>query len=291
MKNKWKNGLAILVALMMAPAGVMAEEAVDAQDTPAVEISAEKEIEEVIEEEAVEDAAEEEPAEDISEDEEEEEKEKRPEREKKQKDKKDIKEEKDETEDENFEKLPSEKQEKDHGKPKFDKAALEAKKQERRENRLEAKAFFEEIKEAFSEADVETKQEILAEIAAIKKELKDDSIGMFVKGKHVDFDKYDGVKPEIEKDRTLIPLRAAVEILEADVLWKAEDRTITVMKDEIEIVLQIDNMTAVVNGEAVELDCAPSIKKDRTMVPVRFLAETLELEVTWDEESKTVIAE
>ena len=43
MKNKWKNGLAILVALMMmAPAGVMAEEAVGAQDTPAVEISAEK---------------------------------------------------------------------------------------------------------------------------------------------------------------------------------------------------------------------------------------------------------
>ena len=85
----------------------------------------------------------------------------------------------------------------------------------RRENKAEANEVINDLRDIFQDAPKEDRKEILGEIAEIKKELKDDSIGMFMRGKHVDFDKYDGVKPEIVKDRTLIPLRAVSETLGA----------------------------------------------------------------------------
>ena len=87
----------------------------------------------------------------------------------------------------------------------------------RRENKAEADEVINDLRDIFQDAPKEDRKEILGEIAEIKKELKDDSIGMFMRGKHVDFDKYDGVKPEIVKDRTLIPLRAVSETLGAQV--------------------------------------------------------------------------
>ena len=282
MKNKWKLTIAFIVALMaVAPTGAMAEDVTEEKDIPSIEISVEK----------AEESASEEESEEISDEGEKPEKEKKKEQKEKRKAPDETEQERVEEEEKHPEKPHLKEEKKGYEKQKFDRTALEAKKRERKENRLEAKEFFKELKEAFSEANVETKRAILAEIASVKKELKDDSIGMFVKGKPVDFEKYDGVGPEIRQDRTLIPLRAAVEILEADVLWSAKERTVTIMKDETEIVLQIDHPIAFVNGVETELDCAPVIHKDRTMVPVRFLAETLNLSVSWDEESRIVIAE
>ena len=45
------------------------------------------------------------------------------------------------------------------------------------------------------------------------------------------------------------------------------------------------------SGEETEikLDSAPTIVNGRTLVPVRFIAESLEKKVGWDAENKTVI--
>ncbi|MDO5479829.1 MAG: copper amine oxidase N-terminal domain-containing protein, partial [Clostridia bacterium] len=163
--------------------------------------------------------------------------------------------------------------------------------EERREKRTDAKAFMKELKEDFGKADNEAKKAILSEIAALKKELKDYSIGIFVRGADVDFEKYDGVEPEIENERTLIPLRAVVEALEAEVLWDEKERKITITNNETEVVLVIGKKEAYINGEEVLLEAAPKLRKDRTLVPLRFLAEAFGNEVLWDEESKTVIIE
>lgn len=178
-----------------------------------------------------------------------------------------------------------------NGKSKIIKDELAAKKQERSEARLEAKEFFKQIREMFNEADPATKKEILKEIASVKRELKDFSIGVFVKGLAVDFDKYDGVKPLIKEDRTLVPVRAITETLGAVVDWNEETSTITITKDATTIIMQLDNKIATVNGEEVELDVAPTTEKGRTLVPIRFISETLKLGVNWDEESQTVLIE
>ncbi|MDD4615123.1 MAG: stalk domain-containing protein, partial [Caldisericia bacterium] len=54
------------------------------------------------------------------------------------------------------------------------------------------------------------------------------------------------------------------------------------------IVLQIGNQTASVNDEKVVLEAAPYIKNGRTMVPIRFIAESLGAEVGWDNVTKSI---
>ncbi len=49
-----------------------------------------------------------------------------------------------------------------------------------------------------------------------------------------------------------------------------------------QIILTIGQKTALVNGEVVENDVAPQIVNGRTMLPIRFLAETLGADVYWD---------
>lgn len=55
-----------------------------------------------------------------------------------------------------------------------------------------------------------------------------------------------------------------------------------------EIKMTVDSMTAYVNGAATTLDAAPVIKNDRTMLPVRFVAENLGATVEWNEKEQKV---
>ncbi len=174
-------------------------------------------------------------------------------------------------------------------KRKVSKELLEQKKAERKQAKLEIAAYIDEIKAIFKDSDVETRKEILAEIAEAKRALRDYSIGTFIKGIAVDFDKYDGVKPMIENNRTLTPLRAVSEAYGAEVVWEEETQTITITKDIIKIAMQIGSETAYVNEQEVQLDVAPKIIKNRTLVPIRFISETFNLNVEWDEESQTVV--
>lgn len=157
----------------------------------------------------------------------------------------------------------------------------------------------EAVKEQFKAVrnNKEARKEILAEIAKMKKEANDTTIGVFVRGKDVKFD----VPPVIKGGRTLIPVRAVVNALGAKVEWDEATRTVTIIKEvantetnntaQVVIKLQIDSAIATVDGKEVQLDCAAEINNSRTIVPLRFIAETFGLKVDWDEESSTVIVE
>ena len=55
--------------------------------------------------------------------------------------------------------------------------------------------------------------------------------------------------------------------------------------------LKIDSAKAIVNGEEKELTAAPEIVEGRTIVPVRFIAQALGMDVEWDDASRTIIIE
>ena len=57
------------------------------------------------------------------------------------------------------------------------------------------------------------------------------------------------------------------------------------------IVLTIGETNAMVFGKTIENDVAPVIQNDRTMLPIRMLAESLGADVTWDEETRTVMVQ
>lgn len=112
-----------------------------------------------------------------------------------------------------------------------------------------------------------------------------DNVKVILEGQELTFE----VPPQIVKGRTLLPLRAIFEALGLEVGWDSGTRTITGSDDNTEIILQIDNINARVNGRDNVLDVPPQIIQDRTLVPVRFIAESLDLNVEWEEESRTVI--
>jgi hypothetical protein len=97
------------------------------------------------------------------------------------------------------------------------------------------------------------------------------------------------VAPIIEQGRTLVPLRAIFEALGATVEWNGESQTVTALKGNLSVILQIGNTTAEANGKQVELEVPPQILNGRTLVPVRFVSESLGASVGWDDASRSVL--
>lgn len=100
--------------------------------------------------------------------------------------------------------------------------------------------------------------------------------------------KYDGkvvkcdVPPVIREDRTLIPARALFEELGADITWNSSKKTVTVEYNDDVILLTIGSKNATLNKLKVAMDVPAMIVEDRTMIPVRFVAENLGFDVEWD---------
>lgn len=90
--------------------------------------------------------------------------------------------------------------------------------------------------------------------------------------------------------RTLVPARGVFEAMDATVTWVAETRTVVINGEDAEIKITIDSTTAYKNNEAVTLDQPAVILSDsRTYIPLRFVAESLNLKVDFDGKTTTVI--
>lgn len=97
------------------------------------------------------------------------------------------------------------------------------------------------------------------------------------------------VKPFIENDRTLVPIRFISETLGYSVKWNNDSREVLIEDNTTNIKLKIGEKNATVNSKNVVLDVAPVIKQDRTFVPLRFVAENLSADVDWDNKNFKVI--
>lgn len=101
---------------------------------------------------------------------------------------------------------------------------------------------------------------------------------IFFKNGDIKFD----TPPVIKEGRILIPLRALSEATGALVEWNAEEKTVTLTKDDKEILLVIDNDKILVNNVEITIDVPAQLINNRTVVPLRFIVENLELQVDWD---------
>lgn len=108
-----------------------------------------------------------------------------------------------------------------------------------------------------------------------------DQIQIYINGVGVYFP---DTKPQIVNDRTLVPVRMVAEQLGAVVDWNEAEQKVTVVKDDLSIVLTINNQTVYVNGQPQTLDVPATMISDRTMVPFRFIFETFDMQVDWSEE-------
>lgn len=95
--------------------------------------------------------------------------------------------------------------------------------------------------------------------------------------------------PFIEKDRTFVPIRFIGEALNYKVDWNKDKKLVTIKNNDRQILMTIGDTNITVNNEKIKNDVAPLIKKDRTYVPLRFVAENMNLKVNWDGKEKKVI--
>lgn len=96
------------------------------------------------------------------------------------------------------------------------------------------------------------------------------------------------VAPILESGTTLVPLRIVSENLGADIAYDGEARSITITKGDKVIYLVLDQTQVKVNDELKELSVAPKSVNGSTMVPIRFVTQTLDCTVNWDSEKQLI---
>lgn len=97
------------------------------------------------------------------------------------------------------------------------------------------------------------------------------------------------------KSNTLLPLRELLVNLgvpndDEHIIYNSQEKSVTVIKDQTRIYLAAGNLTAYVNDQPVKLNVAPVIydKNGRTYIPLRFVAEALDMKVVWDGSVKAI---
>ena len=99
------------------------------------------------------------------------------------------------------------------------------------------------------------------------------------------------VAPYIKDTRTYFPVRyvaQALGITADNVVWDGAQRTVTIFRANRIVQVTIGSTTMLVNGVPLTMDAAPEITAERTMLPIRFVAQGLGVNVNWDAATQTV---
>gem|GEM_PF-2325465 len=99
--------------------------------------------------------------------------------------------------------------------------------------------------------------------------------------------------PFVAEGRTMVPVRAAAEALGAEPKWNGTTQQVTLTRDGHSVVMTIGKPEATVDGMARLIDpnnpaVVPVLKDGRTFVPIRFLADALGAELTWDQATESI---
>lgn len=106
-----------------------------------------------------------------------------------------------------------------------------------------------------------------------------------INGNFVTFDQ----SPIIINGCTLVPVRAIFEALGTTVEWDEDTQTVTSKRGNVTITLTIGSNIMYKNGTPITLDVPAQIVSDRTLVPVRAIAEAFDCNVDWNDNTQTVI--
>ena len=93
-------------------------------------------------------------------------------------------------------------------------------------------------------------------------------------------------QPVIKNSRTLVPVRFIAEALGYEVEW--DEKVNAAVIDNGRIVMYIGTNHAIIDGQHKTLDVKSELIGDRSMVPLRVIAETLDCTVDWLNEIRTV---
>lgn len=96
------------------------------------------------------------------------------------------------------------------------------------------------------------------------------------------------VEPQQIDGQVMVPIRGVLEHMGATVNWDEPSQSVMTTLNGSNVVLHIGDNQAYVNGTPVTLDVAPTTMNDRTLVPMRFLADALGAQVNWNGDNNLV---
>jgi hypothetical protein len=112
---------------------------------------------------------------------------------------------------------------------------------------------------------------------------------MIVKDGTKEIDPGRGTTPVIVNGRTMVPIRAIVEEMGGAVGWDEVARKITLDVGEYSVEMWLGSKEIAVNGVRGEMDIAPTVTNERTVLPVRFAAENVGCQIEWIDSLRQII--
>lgn len=97
------------------------------------------------------------------------------------------------------------------------------------------------------------------------------------------------VAPEAPEGITMIPLRGVLDFLGAKLDYDGPSRTVKVQDGDFLVRLTIEDSKAFINESEVPLSRPAEIKNERTLIPLRFVAENLHYKVSWDPDKQQIL--
>ncbi|OAS14986.1 hypothetical protein A8708_14305 [Paenibacillus oryzisoli] len=94
--------------------------------------------------------------------------------------------------------------------------------------------------------------------------------------------------PVLLNNTTMVPLRFIADALKADLKWNTEDQSITLKFEGHSIRLSINNRIVRIDNQSKTLDQPAVIVNSTTLVPLRFIAESLNQIVAYNEDTKSI---
>jgi hypothetical protein len=95
--------------------------------------------------------------------------------------------------------------------------------------------------------------------------------------------------PVLLQGISMAPLREIFEHSNGTLYWYAADKRVEAKNAQVDMKLQIGHPQAQVNGQTKTLELAPFIKQGRTMVPLQFIADTLNVTISFNPDSGQIV--
>lgn len=108
---------------------------------------------------------------------------------------------------------------------------------------------------------------------------------ILMNSQYVEFD----VQPRVENGIPLTPFRHLLEAADGKVTWEHLEKVVRAQAEGREIIVRIGDKIASINSLPVEMELAAFIERGRTIVPLSFIKDTLDVSIEFDAKTGHVL--
>lgn len=117
-----------------------------------------------------------------------------------------------------------------------------------------------------------------------------DEIHIIINGSPIELPKDNSILNE--NGRVLLPLRILLNnlgISDQNISWDNNSKTVYFKNTESSVVIRAESIFAMINENTFKLDTPAKLYNNRLYLPLRFISQSLNMEVEWDSKNKNIL--